>query len=79
MSSLGRFTNYAQMRSHANEVSFPGGKADAEDGQNPATTALRVGEQCRVCSLVTHQEFEEELGVRSSHVRVLGCLEQVPR
>ena len=47
---------------HAGEISFPGGLADATDGDITAT-ALR--------------EFEEELGVASASVEVLGALPPV--
>lgn len=47
------------MRTHAGEVSFPGGKREAGDASD-ACTALR--------------EAQEELGMDPARVRVLGCL-----
>ena len=48
---------------HAGEISFPGGMPEAADGGDLARTALR--------------EFEEELGVSSAEVEVLGALPAV--
>ena len=53
----------ANLRTHANQYSFPGGGRDAEDA-TPLHTALR--------------ETEEELGVDRRRVRVLGMLDEVP-
>merc|ERR1719215_2013618 len=47
----------AGLRSHAGEICFPGGRTDPTD-KDAASTALR--------------EAEEELGIDSSDVRVLG-------
>lgn len=49
----------AHLSSHAGQVAFPGGKADAEDA-SAAATALR--------------EAEEEVGLARRHVQVLGEL-----
>ena len=49
----------ADLRSHAGEISFPGGRRDAEDADLSAT-ALR--------------EAEEEIGLARAHVRMLGEL-----
>jgi 8-oxo-dGTP pyrophosphatase MutT (NUDIX family) len=49
----------ADLRRHAGEISFPGGRQDAEDA-SLADTALR--------------EAEEEIGLRRSHVSLLGGL-----
>jgi 8-oxo-dGTP pyrophosphatase MutT (NUDIX family) len=51
------------LRTHAGQVSFPGGGREAQD-PTPLHTALR--------------EFEEELGVAASHVSVLGMLDETP-
>ena len=48
-----------QLRSHAGQISFPGGKAEAEDADAVAT-ALR--------------ETEEEVGLQRRHVEVIGAL-----
>ena len=44
---------------HAGQISFPGGRREATDA-DPAATALR--------------EAEEEVGLRRTQVRVIGCL-----
>jgi 8-oxo-dGTP pyrophosphatase MutT (NUDIX family) len=49
----------ADLRRHAGEISFPGGRQDAEDA-DLAETALR--------------EAEEEIGLQREHVRLLGQL-----
>jgi 8-oxo-dGTP pyrophosphatase MutT (NUDIX family) len=49
----------ADLRSHAGEISFPGGRRDAEDA-DLETTALR--------------EAEEEIGHARSHVALIGTL-----
>ncbi len=51
------------LRSHAGEISFPGGRTDPED-TGPLQTALR--------------EAEEEIGLPRAGVRVLGPLPPVP-
>jgi 8-oxo-dGTP pyrophosphatase MutT (NUDIX family) len=51
------------LRHHSREMAFPGGKRDPADADLDAT-ALR--------------ETEEELGVRRSHLRLLGRLAAVP-
>jgi 8-oxo-dGTP pyrophosphatase MutT (NUDIX family) len=50
------------LRSHAGEISFPGGRRDA-------------GEDLRVTSL---REAEEEIGLPREHVEILGALEPTP-
>ena len=50
------------LRSHAGEISFPGGRRDA--GENLRDTALR--------------EAEEEIGLPRDHVEILGALEPTP-
>jgi 8-oxo-dGTP pyrophosphatase MutT (NUDIX family) len=50
----------ADLRRHAGEISFPGGRQDAQDLDLTAT-ALR--------------EAEEEIGLDRSHVQLLGALE----
>ncbi len=50
------------LNSHAGEVAFPGGKADAEDN-GLVNTALR--------------ETHEEVGIHADQIRVLGELDQV--
>jgi 8-oxo-dGTP pyrophosphatase MutT (NUDIX family) len=50
----------SDLRSHAGEISFPGGRRDPED-PDLAATALR--------------EAEEEIGLAREHVRLLGELE----
>lgn len=49
----------AHLRDHAGQVSFPGGRVEAED-LSPVHTALR--------------ETEEEIGLARQHVEVLGFL-----
>lgn len=49
----------AHLRDHAGQVSFPGGRSEAHDADAVAT-ALR--------------EAEEEVGLASTQVEVLGCL-----
>ncbi|MCE4555146.1 CoA pyrophosphatase [Pelomonas cellulosilytica] len=48
-----------QLRNHAGQISFPGGRVEPED-DGPVATALR--------------ETEEEIGLPRSHVEVLGQL-----
>ena len=50
----------AQLRDHAGQISFPGGKIDAGDG-NPAAAALR--------------EAEEEIGLPRHHIQPIGYLD----
>jgi 8-oxo-dGTP pyrophosphatase MutT (NUDIX family) len=50
------------LRSHAGEISFPGGRRDA--GEDLRDTALR--------------ETEEEIGLPREHVEILGALEPTP-
>lgn len=58
------FTQRPQnMKSHAGEVCFPGGKQDAEDGGCDVTTALR--------------EAREEIGLDPSHVLQVARMETV--
>ena len=49
----------SHLRDHAGQISFPGGRVEAED-VSPVATALR--------------ETEEEIGLQRSHVEVLGFL-----
>lgn len=49
----------AHLSSHAGQVSFPGGRAEPEDG-SPVGTALR--------------ETEEEIGLDRRHVEIVGAL-----
>ena len=49
----------AHLRSHAGQISFPGGRCEPEDS-TPAATALR--------------ETREEIGLPDSHIEVLGFL-----
>lgn len=49
----------AHLRDHAGQISFPGGRVEAEDA-SPLATALR--------------ETEEEIGLARQHVEVLGYL-----
>ena len=49
----------AHLRSHAGQVSFPGGRAEPKDADAVAT-ALR--------------ETEEEVGLNRSHIEVIGCM-----
>ena len=49
----------AQLRKHAGQVSFPGGRSEAEDG-GPTVTALR--------------EAHEEVGLEPARVDVLGAM-----
>src|ERR1700761_447813 len=51
----------ADLRRHAGEISFPGGRQDPED-ETTLQTALR--------------EAEEEIGLARRHVQVLGRLER---
>lgn len=51
----------ADLRRHAGEISFPGGRRDAEDA-TLADTALR--------------EAEEEIGLARTHVSLVGALER---
>ena len=53
----------AELKLHAGQVSFPGGRMEPEDG-DIAVTALR--------------ETEEEVGISSEHVTVLGYLPAMP-
>jgi 8-oxo-dGTP pyrophosphatase MutT (NUDIX family) len=53
----------AGLRSHAGQISFPGGKCDEGDA-DAATTAIR--------------ETSEELGVEPAAIEVLGLLDDVP-
>jgi 8-oxo-dGTP pyrophosphatase MutT (NUDIX family) len=53
----------ADLRRHAGQISFPGGRRDPED-RDLEITALR--------------ETEEELGVARDRVRLLGMLDDVP-
>ena len=48
------------LKHHAGQVAFPGGRREAHDS-GPVATALR--------------ETEEEIGLASRHVEVVGCLE----
>lgn len=50
----------AHLTDHAGQISFPGGRAETED-LHPIGTALR--------------ETEEEIGLRSTHIDVVGCLD----
>jgi 8-oxo-dGTP pyrophosphatase MutT (NUDIX family) len=49
----------AHLRDHAGQISFPGGRVEAEDS-SPAHTALR--------------ETEEEIGLSREHIEILGYL-----
>lgn len=49
----------AQLKDHAGQISFPGGRAEAEDS-SPAHTALR--------------EAEEEVGLQAKHIEIVGYL-----
>jgi len=49
-----------QLKSHAGQIAFPGGKIDAAD-EGPIDAALR--------------EAEEEIGLQRTHVEPLGCLD----
>ncbi len=53
----------AELKHHAGQISFPGGRMEPGDG-DIATTALR--------------ETEEEVGIRSEHVTVVGYLPAMP-
>jgi len=53
----------ATLRTHAGQISFPGGARDPED-PTPLHTALR--------------ETEEEVGIDRSGVEVLGLLDEIP-
>ena len=48
------------LKHHAGQVAFPGGRREAHDSE-PVATALR--------------ETEEEIGLAARHVEVVGCLE----
>jgi 8-oxo-dGTP pyrophosphatase MutT (NUDIX family) len=52
-----------ELRSHAGQISFPGGAVDAEDA-SPRAAALR--------------EAQEELGIRPADVEMLGPLDEYP-
>jgi 8-oxo-dGTP pyrophosphatase MutT (NUDIX family) len=49
----------AHLKDHAGQISFPGGRAEAEDS-SPAHTALR--------------EAEEEVGLQAKHIEIVGYL-----
>jgi 8-oxo-dGTP pyrophosphatase MutT (NUDIX family) len=49
----------AHLTDHAGQISFPGGRAEAEDA-SPIDTALR--------------ETEEEIGLHRSHIEIIGSL-----
>ena len=49
----------AHLNDHAGQISFPGGRVDADD-VDPIATALR--------------ETEEEIGLSRRHIEVIGCL-----
>ncbi len=51
------------LRTHAGQISFPGGRRDRED-PTPLHTALR--------------ETEEELGIDRTGIQVLGLLDEIP-
>lgn len=51
------------LRTHAGQISFPGGSRDPEDA-TPLHTALR--------------ETEEELGIARAQVEILGMLDEIP-
>ena len=53
----------AELKHHAGQISFPGGRMEPEDG-DIAVTALR--------------ETEEEVGIHSEHVTVVGYLPAMP-
>ena len=50
------------LRSHSGQVSFPGGKEDELD-ESSLETALR--------------ETDEEIGLKSKDVKIIGCLDQI--
>jgi 8-oxo-dGTP pyrophosphatase MutT (NUDIX family) len=52
------------LRSHAGEISFPGGRRDDEDQDDLRVTALR--------------EAEEEIGLPRDEVRIVGALTPTP-
>jgi 8-oxo-dGTP pyrophosphatase MutT (NUDIX family) len=52
------------LRSHAGEISFPGGRRDDEDEDDLRVTALR--------------EAEEEIGLPREQVRIVGALTPTP-
>jgi 8-oxo-dGTP pyrophosphatase MutT (NUDIX family) len=53
----------AELKQHAGQISFPGGRMEPEDG-DIAVTALR--------------ETEEEVGIGSAQITVVGCLPAMP-
>jgi 8-oxo-dGTP pyrophosphatase MutT (NUDIX family) len=53
----------ADLRRHAGEIAFPGGRADPEDA-DPMATALR--------------EAEEEIGLAPAAVEIIGALQPTP-
>ncbi|HUJ25657.1 MAG TPA: CoA pyrophosphatase [Myxococcales bacterium] len=53
-----------ELRSHAGQVSFPGGSIDPADNGDPRAAALR--------------EAREEVGLREEHVELIGALDDCP-
>jgi 8-oxo-dGTP pyrophosphatase MutT (NUDIX family) len=53
-----------ELRSHAGQVSFPGGSLDPADSGDPRAAALR--------------EAREEVGLRAEHVETIGVLDDCP-